>query len=82
MRCHSDRAGAGGHQAAVELSGEEQAACSTPPAGSRTDLGAGGSSGSNRAIGVLVPALTQSAAIGALPVLRAVTAPDVVGGEL
>lgn len=51
------------------------------PGASSTDLGTEGSSGSNRAMARVVPSLTQSATIGALPMLRALTAPDVLGGE-
>ena len=51
------------------------------PGASRTDLGTEGTSASNRAMRHVVPALTQPARTGALPMLRAVTAPDVVGGE-
>ena len=52
------------------------------PGGSRTELGQEGSARSNRAMsGGVLPSLLQSAAAGALPMLRAVTAPDVVGGE-
>jgi NAD(P)-dependent dehydrogenase (short-subunit alcohol dehydrogenase family) len=51
------------------------------PGASRTDLGTEGTSLSNRAMRLVVPALTQSASTGALPMLRATTAHDVVGGE-
>ena len=51
------------------------------PGASRTDLGTEGTSFSNRAMRLLVPVLTQPASTGALPMLRATTAPDVVGGE-
>jgi NAD(P)-dependent dehydrogenase (short-subunit alcohol dehydrogenase family) len=51
------------------------------PGASRTDLGTQGSSSSNHAMATLVPTLTQPAATGALPMLRSVTDPSVVGGE-
>ena len=65
----------------LEAAGAATIAVAAHPGASRTDLGTEGSSGSNRAMSLVVPALTQSAAIGALPMLRAVTAPDVAGGE-
>jgi NAD(P)-dependent dehydrogenase (short-subunit alcohol dehydrogenase family) len=51
------------------------------PGGSHTDLGTEGSSLSNRMMRSLVGPLTQSASIGALPMLRALTDPRVRGGE-
>lgn len=50
------------------------------PGASSTDLGTEGSGASNRLVGPFV-ALAQPAATGALPMLRALTAPDVRGGE-
>ncbi len=51
------------------------------PGGSHTDLGTEGSGVSNRLMRSLVGPVTQPAAMGALPILRAATAPDVRGGE-
>ena len=51
------------------------------PGASRTDLGTEGTSAANGAMRRVVPALTQSAATGALPMLRAITALEVAGGE-
>ena len=65
----------------LQAAGAPTIAVAAHPGGSRTDLGTEGSSGSNRLMRVVVPALTQPASTGALGMLRAVTAPDVVGGE-
>jgi len=65
----------------LEAAGASTVAVAAHPGGSRTDLGTEGTSGSNRAMSAVVPALTQPAATGALPMLRALTAPDVLGGE-
>jgi NAD(P)-dependent dehydrogenase (short-subunit alcohol dehydrogenase family) len=65
----------------LEAAGASTVAVAAHPGGSRTDLGTEGTSGSNRAMSTVVPALTQPAATGALPMLRALTAPDVLGGE-
>ncbi|MFC5379348.1 oxidoreductase [Aquipuribacter nitratireducens] len=51
------------------------------PGGSRTDLGTEGTGLSNRLSTAVAAVLTQSARVGALPMLRAAVAPDVVGGE-
>src|SRR3954451_679750 len=51
------------------------------PGASRTDLGTEGRGWSNRAMGAVVPMLTQPAARGAEPMLRALTDPAVTGGE-
>jgi protochlorophyllide reductase len=51
------------------------------PGGSHTDLGTEGTSVSNRLVGSVVPLVTQSAAAGALPMLRAATDLGVQGGE-
>ena len=51
------------------------------PGGSRTELGMEGAGMTNRVLRVLVLPLTQSATIGALPLLRAATDPDVRGGQ-
>ena len=69
-------------QRRLVAAGAATIAVAAHPGASRTDLGTQGSAGSNRAMITLVPRLTQPASTGALPMLRAVTAPDVVGGEL
>lgn len=51
------------------------------PGASNTELGHRGTSWTNTAVRFVVPRTTQSAALGARPVLRAATDPDVVGGE-
>lgn len=51
------------------------------PGGSNTDLGTEGSGLANKAFGLLVPFIAQPAAIGARPMLRAMTDPTVAGGE-
>lgn len=51
------------------------------PGGSNTDLGSEGSGFANKAFGLLVPFIAQPAAIGARPMLRAMTDPTVRGGE-
>jgi NAD(P)-dependent dehydrogenase (short-subunit alcohol dehydrogenase family) len=66
----------------LATAGSPTLAVAAHPGASRTDLGTEGSSGSNQLMRLVVPALTQDASIGALAMLRAVTAPDVVGGEL
>ena len=61
--------------------GSTTLAVTAHPGFSRTDLGTEGASLSNRAMKVVVPAFTQSAARGALPMLRAATDPSCRGGE-
>jgi hypothetical protein len=51
------------------------------PGGSYTDLGTEGSGLSNRLMRSVVPLLTQPAALGARPMLRALTDPTARGGE-
>ena len=68
-------------QQRLEAAGSAALAVAAHPGGSRTDLGTQGSSLSNRALGTVVPVILQSAAQGALPMLRAATDPGVVGGE-
>jgi protochlorophyllide reductase len=51
------------------------------PGGAHTNLGTQGSSLLNQAIRILGPRVTQSAALGARPMLRAATDPAVRGGE-
>ena len=67
-------------QRRLSAAGASTIAVTAHPGVSRTDLGTEGSHLSNRMMAV-VPALTQSAAVGALGMLRAATAPDVVGGQ-
>lgn len=69
-------------QRRLEAAGAATVAVAAHPGASRTDLGSEGTSRSNTVMTRAVPALTQSAATGALPMLRALTDPDVVGGEL
>ncbi len=61
--------------------GSTTLAVTAHPGFSRTDLGTEGASLSNRAMKVVVPMFTQSAARGALPMLRAATDPSCRGGE-
>ncbi len=51
------------------------------PGASRTDLGTEGRGVTNRLMARVVPLLTQPAAVGALPALRAATDPAVRGGQ-
>jgi protochlorophyllide reductase len=51
------------------------------PGMARTDLGSEGHGISNRLIGIGMPIASRSAASGALPLLRAATAPTVLGGQ-
>lgn len=51
------------------------------PGGARTDIGTEGSGATNRLLNVVVPLVTQSAAAGALPTLRAATDPAARGGQ-
>lgn len=61
--------------------GADTIAVAAHPGGSQTDLGSEGSGTSNRLASAVVPFITQSAAAGALPMLRACTDPTVVGGD-
>jgi NAD(P)-dependent dehydrogenase (short-subunit alcohol dehydrogenase family) len=61
--------------------GASTIAVAAHPGGTRTDLGFEGSHLSNRVIRTVVPLAAQRASLGALPMLRAATAPDVRGGE-
>jgi NAD(P)-dependent dehydrogenase (short-subunit alcohol dehydrogenase family) len=62
-------------------SGAGTIAVAAHPGASRTDLGTEGAGVSNRAMRTVVPRLTQPADTGALAMLRAVSAPDVRGGQ-
>ena len=68
-------------QRRLQAAGSGTIAVAAHPGGSHTDLGTEGSGLSNRLMTRVVGPLTQSAAMGALPMLRAVTAPEVRGGE-
>ena len=68
-------------QRRLAAAGASTIAVAAHPGGSNTDLGTEGSGLINRSISVVVPLLTQPAAAGALPMLRAVTDPQVKGGE-
>jgi protochlorophyllide reductase len=61
--------------------GASTIAVAAHPGGSRTDLGSEGSGLLNAAMRTAVPFLTQSAEMGARPMLRALTDPAVRGGE-
>jgi NAD(P)-dependent dehydrogenase (short-subunit alcohol dehydrogenase family) len=68
-------------QRRLAASGASTIAVAAHPGGSNTDLGTEGSGLFNRAIGLLAPLGTQPAALGARPMLRALTDPTVRGGE-
>jgi NAD(P)-dependent dehydrogenase (short-subunit alcohol dehydrogenase family) len=68
-------------QRRLEAAGAATIAVAAHPGASRTDLGTEGSGLTNRITALVVPFTTQPASAGALPMLRAVTAPDVKGGE-
>lgn len=61
--------------------GAASIALAAHPGGSKTDLGYEGSGITNRLLPPLVEIFTQSAAMGALPLLRAATDPAAKGGE-
>ena len=61
--------------------GASTIAVAAHPGGSNTDLGTEGSGILNMAFKHLVPFLAQPAALGARPMLRAMTDPTVAGGE-
>jgi len=68
-------------QRRLALAGGPTIAVTAHPGGTRTDLGSEGQSLSNRISSSLAMALAQPVEVGALPMLRAVTAPDVRGGQ-
>lgn len=68
-------------QRRLSAAGASTIAVAAHPGASNTDLGTEGSGPANKAFGLLVPFLTQPAAIGARPMLRAMTDPAVRGGE-
>jgi NAD(P)-dependent dehydrogenase (short-subunit alcohol dehydrogenase family) len=68
-------------QRRLAASGTSTIALAAHPGGSRTDLGTEGRGLSNRLMAAVVPLVTQSAATGALPLLRAATDPAASGGQ-
>jgi protochlorophyllide reductase len=68
-------------QRRLDAAGAPTIAVAAHPGGSRTDLGTEGTGLSNRLSSGVAAVITQSARVGALPILRAAVAPDVVGGE-
>jgi NAD(P)-dependent dehydrogenase (short-subunit alcohol dehydrogenase family) len=62
-------------------SGAGTIALTAHPGASKTDLGSEGTSFTNKLMKPAVPLFSQTAAIGALPLLRAATDPLAVGGE-
>jgi NAD(P)-dependent dehydrogenase (short-subunit alcohol dehydrogenase family) len=68
-------------QRRLVAAGSSTIAVAAHPGASATDLGTEGSALANRAIGAVVPFITQSAELGARPMLRALTDPTVKGGE-
>lgn len=68
-------------QRRLAAAGSPTIAVAAHPGASNTDLGVEGNGLTNRVFSRLVPHITQSAATGALPMLRALTAPDVEGGQ-
>lgn len=61
--------------------GRDTIAVTAHPGGSNTDLGQEGTGVFNKVLGPVYPVLSQSAAKGAEPFVRAATAPDVAGGD-
>jgi protochlorophyllide reductase len=68
-------------QRRLASAGASTIAVAAHPGGSNTDLGTEGSGLANRAMGLLAPIFAQPAALGARPMLRAMTDPTVAGGE-
>jgi protochlorophyllide reductase len=68
-------------QRRLDAAGSSTIAVAAHPGASATDLGTEGSALANRAMTTVVPFLTQSADLGARPMLRALTDPTVQGGE-
>ncbi|MFF0500008.1 oxidoreductase [Nocardia aobensis] len=68
-------------QRRLVATGAATIAVAAHPGGSRTDLGFEGTALVNRVMPAVIPLFTQSAAAGALPMLRAATDPGVQGGE-
>ena len=68
-------------QRRLAAAGASTIAVAAHPGGSNTDLGTEGSGLANKAMGLLAPIFAQPAALGARPMLRAMTDPTVAGGE-
>jgi protochlorophyllide reductase len=68
-------------QRRLTAAGSSTIAVAAHPGASATDLGTEGSTLANRAMGTFVPFFTQSAELGARPMLRALTDPTVRGAE-
>ncbi len=68
-------------QRRLAAAGSSTIAVAAHPGASATDLGTEGSAFANAAMRTFVPFLTQSAELGARPMLRALTDPTVQGGE-
>lgn len=68
-------------QRRLAAAGAPTIAVAAHPGLSYTDLGSEGTGLSNRMASAVYPAITQSATAGALPMLRAMTDPNVRGGE-
>ena len=68
-------------QRRLAAAGSSTIAVAAHPGGSNTDLGTEGSTLSNAVMRTVVPFITQSAELGARPMLRALTDPSVQGGE-
>jgi NAD(P)-dependent dehydrogenase (short-subunit alcohol dehydrogenase family) len=69
-------------QRRLALGGHGTIALAAHPGASRTDLGTEGHGLTNKAMGLAVPVIIQSARAGAQPALRAATDPRARGGEL
>ena len=65
----------------LTAAGAATVAVAAHPGGSYTDLGSEGSGLTNRMIAVVAPVLSQSARAGSVPMIRALTDPQVAGGE-
>lgn len=68
-------------QRRLTAAGARTIAVAAHPGGTRTDLGTEGGGLGNRLTAAVVPFVAQPVSIGALPMLRAATAPDVTGGQ-
>ena len=68
-------------QRRLDAAGSSTIAVAAHPGASSTDLGTEGSSVHNTVMRTVAPLLTQSAELGARPMLRALTDPTVRGGE-
>lgn len=68
-------------QRRLAAAGKRTIAVAAHPGGTRTDLGTEGGGLGNRLTAAVVPFVAQPVTVGALPMLRAATAPDVTGGQ-